>query len=93
MSSSSTSKDQTDNLKPEIKSPSESLEVCHTDKSGKMSKSHALMGTMLTSMDFLGNKYTTTNCIRCNTEFRRMSLDNGRICGSCDIERQMNETE
>ena len=54
-----------------------------------MSKSAALMGTMSTSMDFLGNEYNTTNCSRCKVEFRRMSLDKGQICGSCDIEGQM----
>ena len=41
------------------------------------------MGTMLTYMDFLGNKYTTTNCTQCKVEFRRISIDNGRICGKC----------
>jgi len=46
------------------------------------------MGTMLTSVDFLGKPYTFTSCVRCNMEFRRMSLDNGRVCATCDNERK-----
>ena len=46
------------------------------------------MGTMSTSMDFLGQGYNTVNCTKCKQEFRRMSLDKGMICASCDIEGQ-----
>ena len=41
------------------------------------------MGTISTYTDFLGNEYTFTKCVKCSVEFRRMSLDNGRICGDC----------
>jgi len=93
MSSSNTLKDQTDISSPEIKSSSESSDICPGEPLKKISKSHASMGTMLTSVDFLGNPYTFTYCVRCNMEFRRMSLDNGRVCATCDNERNDDATK
>ena len=92
MSSSNMSVDPTENLKQETKSKSESSGICPGQSSKKVSKSHASMGTMLTSIDFLGNKYTFTNCVKCNQEFRRMSLDKGKVCAPCDIEGQLDGT-
>ena len=86
-------RDQTENLKQETQLKSKSSDTCPTLKCAPTSRRHDSTDIMLTSMDFLGNKFTETSCVKCKNKFRRMSIDNGRICPPCDIERQLDGTQ